>query len=388
MDGERKLLNTTHTTVLETLVPSTSAEQELANALLDALHSITQGTDPLVLDDANLLLQVFGQGVHLDAALRLDTSGIAAVGLGNLSAGPDHRLLDLVQQALQVRLGLDELVRALLGVQQQAEQVLQRVAVVHRVLVVLGGGDLDAEPGAERRGDLVEQAPQRRRDVPERVELHGDAAADGVLDGGPELPGALQGLAGGRRAPLGRVLGEEGLGAPQLLAVAADPVRDEHHVAVAVVAVRQQVVDLAVQRLARLEDPLEQRQLLQQLRLLVPFLLRQVRVVGRRRREQPRPQLVVQRGRLRDPARQHLVERHDHPRLEPVEVALLHVLRLRLLLLLAVGFDGCRVRVRHVTGGDLGLDVRPQGPPSLRCRCCFFFAPLRALCFELLLCRL
>ncbi len=191
-------------------------------------------------------------------------------------------------------------------------------------------------------------------------------------------------LGEGQRA-LGAVLDEEGLCRRDLVVLPGEPVRHEHHVAVAVVAVREQVIQTPVERLARLEDPLEKGELLEQLRLLVAFFLREVGVGLVCLVKEAAAEGLEEVGRAGDARLENLVDRHDHCRLEVVKVFLLELLDLGVLVRLGVGFDGRRFGVTHGARRDLFVEVQPEGLAALLGRLGCLGAQLGAALLEPLL---
>ncbi|KAG7149106.1 hypothetical protein HYQ46_001991 [Verticillium longisporum] len=313
-----------HAAILERLVPTARLQEPLAHSLLYALDALAQRAVPLVLDDAHLLLEVFRQPLLLLLAQRIRPLAALLV-LHHLGLRVRRRLLDLVQQAEQVGLRLDELVRALLGVQHKAEEVLQRVLVIRRVLLVLLRRNLHPEASsAEVSRHLVEQPAEWGRNVPERRQLHLDAAHDVLLHDVLKRPRPLEDLVGKGQLSLRRILGEEGLGGPYLFLVIRKP-----------------------------------------LWLVVALLLRHVRcafhVV-----KQPTGESVEERVRLGDAASEELVQRDHDVALEMFKVGLFQVLESLSFALVRILLNRRSLCKGHVARVDFLLKVAAQSRSSLR----------------------
>ena len=181
-----------------------------------------------------------------------------------------------MQQAQQVRLALDELIRRLLRVREQRIQVLQRVVGVAGIVNELVRRDLHVE-AAQVAWDFLHHLQEGGGDVPEGRELDLDAADDVGFDDVVEGLEALERLPLERELAVAAVFGEEGFGFGELGFVARLLVGQDDDGFVFVVALAEEVVDFAVELLARFEEPFELGQFLEELGLLVAFLLREVR---------------------------------------------------------------------------------------------------------------
>ena len=108
------------------------------------------------------------------------------------------------------------------------------------------------------------------------------------------------------------------------------------------------------------ENPLEERQLLEKLGLVISFLLRHVGGVAGVIKEATREVFQELRG-LRDPVREEVVRQADDLLLELLEIGLLQVLHFVVLRFRRIFVDYGRIRIRYPARVDLLLQVQAKG---------------------------